>query len=207
MDNELTACLDAMKRFAGLADLVRSEIKTPADWVAVASFVASIEPYLKEVSDEVRSLVTDSEGRLGLGVGTDPFRVDYGMHRWLQDECEPAYSDWLHWLVKTIARNDWIFSLLGVPNNSSVIREAAPVVSAVDRETPVWQQSDGVLIGFLDLDVWFGDSARIVVECKTFDQSFEKQLRYRDNLDVDAVETDFVLLTKDHPDDKVVLAD
>lgn len=193
-----------MKGFAALADIVHREAEAPVDWVAVGHFASSVEPCLKEIHQEVRRLVANQEAQLGLGVGTDPFRVDYGMHRWLQNECEPAYSDWLQWLVEALVSRDWVFRLLGIPNDSHRMRLAAPKVSAVNRETPVWQQSDGALIGFLDLDIWFGDNARIVVECKTFDQSFEKQGRYRESLDSSEVETDFVLLTNDHPDTEMV---
>jgi hypothetical protein len=179
-------------------------VEASADWDAVGHFASSVEPYLQEVREEARRLVMDQEARFGLGTGSEPLRVDYGMHRWLRDECEPAYSDWLQWLVETIGRRDWIGSLLGIPADSHIIHAATPKVSAVEREVPVCQEDDGALVGFLDLDIWFGDAARIVVELKTFDQSFEKQLRYKEALDVGDVETEFVLLTKDHPDTETV---
>ena len=204
MGDALLTYLDAMGRFAALADLVHSEAEAFVDWEAVGHFASSVEPYLREVCQEARRLVVNHEARLGLGAGSEPFRVDYGMHRWLKNECEPAYSDWLQWLVEAIERRDWIFTLLGIPADSHIISAATPKVSAVGREVPVRQQDDCALVGFLDLDIWFGKHARIVVELKTFDQSFEKQLRYKEALDVGQVETEFVLLTKDHPDKETV---
>src|SRR5215469_246465 len=203
--DSLSTYLEAMKQFAALADLFQFEAVASADWEAVARFTSSVEPYLREVCEESRRLIKNHEELLGLGVGTEPFRVDYGMHRWLQDESEPAYSDWLQWLVEAITRRDWICTLFGIAGDPRFINASIPNVSAVTRELRIWgQQKDKPWVGYLDLDVWFGDDARIVIELKKFDQSFEKQSRYKEAVDAGRVETRFVLLTKDYPDNETV---
>ena len=75
-------------------------------------------------------------------------------------------------------------------------RVADKKVSAVTREVPVWSTAGG-LTGFLDLDVWFGLRARVVVEVKKFDDQFEKQRAYVEDLRRADVETEFALLTTD----------
>jgi hypothetical protein len=185
-------------------DLVHSEQEVAVDWNSVRAFTRSVEPSLLAVAQEARRLILAEEARLGLGAGTEPFRVDLGLHRWLHDESEPAYSDWLQWMVHALENKEWILRLLGVPGGSSIIRAATPKATAVLREVPVWDSMGGALVGFLDLDIWFGDEARVVVELKTFDQSFAKQSRYRRALDSDEVETDFVLLTKDYVESEEV---
>lgn len=187
-----------MRRFAALADLIHGENEMAVGWNSVREFTRSVEPSLLAVAQEARRLILTEEMRLGLGAGTEPFRVDLGLHRWLHDESEPAYSDWLQWIAQALENKEWILRLLGVPNGSSIIDAATPKATAVRREVPVWERKGGGLIGFLDLDIWFRPEARVVVEVKTFDDSFEKQIRYKQALDVDEVETDFILLTKDH---------
>ena len=93
--NPLFTNLDAMRGFAALADLVHSELEVRPNWDAVRGFARCVEPYLLEIRQEVRHLITTNEARLGLGENSEPFRVDLGMHRWLRNEYEPAYSDWL----------------------------------------------------------------------------------------------------------------
>jgi hypothetical protein len=51
--------LDPMKRFAALADVVQREAEAPADWTAVGRFASSVEPYLKEIHQEVGCLVAN----------------------------------------------------------------------------------------------------------------------------------------------------
>jgi len=193
-----------MRRFAALADLVRSEKEVAVDWNSVREFTRSVEPSLLAVAQEARRLILTEEMRLGLGAGTEPFRVDLGLHRWLHAESEPAYSDWLQWVVQALENKEWILRLLGVPSGSSIIDAAIPKATAVRREVPVWESKGGVLVGFLDLDIWFGHEARVVVELKTFDESFAKQSQYRRALDSDEVQTDFILLTKDHVESEEV---
>lgn len=204
MSDALLTYLDAMKRFSTLADLVYAELQSPADWDAANLFSSSVQPYLEEAREEARSLVVGQEVRLGLGAGSDPFRLDYGMHRWLRDQCEPAYSDWLQWLVQAIGRREWVLDLLGVPPDSPIVNAATPMVSAALREVPIWHPGDDSLVGYLDLDLWLGDTARIVIELKTFNRGFEKQLRYREALDAKGIEADFVLLTRDYADAETV---
>jgi len=196
MGNPILTNLDAMRRFAALADLVHSEHETRPDWAAVRDFTRCAEPYLQEIRQEVIHLVTTHEARFGLGMDSEPFRVDLGMHRWLRDEYEPAYSDWLQWILETLERTDLVLSLLGVPDASPIPQAAAARVSAVDREVPVWRH-DGGLMGFLDLVIWLGDGARIVVELKKVDEAVEKQRDYVEALRGEGILTDYVLLAKD----------
>lgn len=193
-----------MRRFASLAHLVSGKKTPDVDWNSARKFRQSVEPSLLAAAEEARDLIRKEEKLLGLGVYSEPFRVDLGLHRWLQDESEPVYSDWLQWIVRALDDKEWIFRLLGVGSGWPTIGLATPKPTVVNREVPVWKRDSGKLLGFLDLMIWFGKKTRVVVEVKKFDENYEKQSEYRKALEGDGVETDFILLSNEFADSKDV---
>jgi hypothetical protein len=86
----------------------------------------------------------------------DPFRVDFGVHRWLRDSREEVYSDWLEWIVRHLAtgRDDFSFFGLAAPSNS-----AEWMAPDIDRELPVPE-------GRLDLAIRYPNKALLIIEVK-----------------------------------------
>ena len=95
----------------------------------------------------------------------DPFDIDLGLHRWLKDEREEAYSDWLEWVVRQMPGPKQVFELFNLDPPKAVLechewevqRECCVPHGHPDQE------------GRLDLVIRIGDTAIIVVEVKKGD--------------------------------------
>lgn len=112
----------------------------------------------------------------------DPFEADYGAHRWLRRET--AYSDWLGWILERIKDYKKVLELFDV---SDVFIESKPIKGdvRVKREVTVPFGDPGHM-GFLDLVVYCGDKAVLVLEVKVTDANtayLNKQIGYRESID------------------------
>ena len=98
----------------------------------------------------------------------DPLDVDLGVHRWLKDGREEAYSDWLELVIRQILEKlgpKQVFELFGFGAAEAILecdewefqREYCVPYGHTDQE------------GRLDLVIRFGDKAIIVVEVKKGD--------------------------------------
>src|SRR5438477_11146537 len=72
--------------------------KLASDWNAVHALVRVAKPYLISAASRLRDALAASRCRLA--PLQDPFDVDLGVHRWLADDREESYSDWLQWVVE-----------------------------------------------------------------------------------------------------------
>ncbi|HWR14163.1 MAG TPA: hypothetical protein VN577_05015 [Terriglobales bacterium] len=104
----------------------------------------------------------------------DPLRADAGLNRWLRQEREEAYSDWLAWILQQLEPADIIYVLrLEDSYLADVCRGINPTV---ERERMIPD-------GRLDLALWFGDLGLIVVEVKVTsaeEAEIDKQAGYSD---------------------------
>ena len=67
----------------------------------------------------------------------EPLLIDFGLHRWLKEEREEAYSDWLAWIVAQLSDTpELVFQLFGI-RKSAPKGAGCPLTIVVDRETPV----------------------------------------------------------------------
>lgn len=104
----------------------------------------------------------------------DPLRADAGLNRWLRQEREESYSDWLAWILQQLDPADimYAFRLEGT-HLADVCRGIKPTIER-ERTIPT---------GRLDLALWFGDLGLIVVEVKVTsaeDADIDKQAGYSD---------------------------
>jgi hypothetical protein len=113
----------------------------------------------------VRSLLAESNKRLA--PLSDPLITDFGLHRWLAQDREEAYSDWLQWVLQQVQAPSQIFRLLGVDSPAGLPewRTGPPVI---EREWHVPEGHDGQA-GRLDLLVRYEGKALFVLEVKKTD--------------------------------------
>ena len=109
-----------------------------------------------------------SESRKRLAPLEDPFDVDLGLHRWLKDEREEAYSDWLEWVVQQI------LEILGPKQVFELFDLKPPEAVLESREWDVQREccvphGHPDQEGRLDLVIRFRENAIIVVEVKKGD--------------------------------------
>jgi hypothetical protein len=113
----------------------------------------------------------------------DPLTVDLGMHRWLADDREEAYSDWLAWVIEQIKLPELAFRLFDVPYPSR--SSGLSIAPTVRRElvVPFGHAGHG---GRLDLFIDYKGLPLLVVEVKKEDAEQAdqgKQEGYRRSLE------------------------
>jgi hypothetical protein len=171
-----------MQKWAALGATVEGLYGRPVDsWEPIRPLVAAAKAYFQEAGATLRSLVERSSRQLQpLG---EPLQVDLGLHRWLAEEREEAYSDWLQWVVEQIREPRAVCQLFDISPPANVARwdglapqtwrEYYVLRGHVERE------------GRLDLFIRYGEHMLIVVELKkgAIDAAdLEKQLGYSESL-------------------------
>jgi hypothetical protein len=142
--------------------------------------VEAVKETLKGEAKRLRSLLKHSDRELE--PWGDPLMVDFGMHRWLAEDREEAYSDWLAWVVEQLKTPDLVFRLFGetCPPEWS----ARPTTLTVRRE-PVVPYGHAGHEGRLDLLIDYKVLPLLVVEVKkggAEQADVEKQEGYRRSL-------------------------
>jgi hypothetical protein len=171
--------IDALDQWAewGKAGVVR-RLSRP-NWSAVDLLIEVAQPRFLEDSETLRELLKHSRDRLKF---TDPLLCDLGLHRWLAEDREESYSDWLAWVLERLGDADAVLRVLGVQNLE--FRSACSgSIYRVEREAFVKEGAPGCE-GRIDLLLHFGGSeeALLGVEVKTRDKSYEKQRGYLSSL-------------------------
>jgi hypothetical protein len=93
--------IDTLRTWAEIGRLLQTaRPKEHANWATVSRLIDAAKPKLKAEGRELGRLLDES--RRQLYPYGDPFDLDLGMHRWLSEDREEAYSDWLQWLVEQI---------------------------------------------------------------------------------------------------------
>jgi len=120
----------------------------------------------------------------------DPIDVNFGLHRWLSNKREEAYSDWLAWLLGQLDTES-VLLLLGActPNQAAKYRN---VPAQVERE-------EEIVGGRLDITIKANDRLLLIVEVKRTtaeDADTDKQRGYTKHARVEkAVFTSLLLVT------------
>ena len=149
------------------ADLAPRIARTTArreepSWAAMRALTGATVRHAKARVEELQRVVRESE-RL-LSPLPDPLRVDFSLNRWLAEDREEAYSDWLAWILERISTASQISALLfGESAPAGLLGVSTPC--SVDREQWVPSGHPG-RAGRLDCVLRFGKEAIIVIEVK-----------------------------------------
>jgi hypothetical protein len=155
---------DHIRRWATLAEILRArKQRQSVDWEAVNRVVTDAKAALAVRAVELKDLLRLSKQLLE--PFDDPLTHDLGLHRWLAQEREEAYSDWLQWVLVQLRYPDLVYSLFNRPPplGWEHWREDRPNIK---REVTVPQGHEGQR-GRLDLLIEYSNRAILVVEVKT----------------------------------------
>lgn len=117
------------------------------------------EAEAQKLEFQLNELVRESDARLGAISLCEPLRADAGLNRWLRDEREEAYSDWLAWTLEQLRPLD-VLDVLGMTEPEIFVSSKVPFKVERERYIP-----DGRLDLVLTLD---DDSVMIVIEVKKY---------------------------------------
>jgi hypothetical protein len=116
----------------------------------------------------------------------EPLRVVFNDNRWLDDEREESYSDWLGWIVQRLCKPNLVLPLFGL----KPARLPSKQMSASREES--------TRFGRLDLVIRYGEQATLLVEVKTVSKPGGEQLsRYAAYLRTQPRRLALVLLAAD----------
>jgi hypothetical protein len=131
-------------------------------WFVTHGLVEAAARYAKERMEVLKLLLDQSGTRLN--PLRDPLSMAFSLHRWMADEREEAYSDWLAWVLTELAspeRIGWVLFGDPIPEQLRHVKEPC----TIERETPVPEGHEGHA-GRLDCVVQFSREAIIVIEVK-----------------------------------------
>ena len=156
--------IDTLRLWAELGRLHRAaRRKQRANWAAVDGLIKAARPKLKADASELKSLLEKS--RKGLAPFDDPFDLDLGLHRWLAEDREESYSDWLQWIVKQVSEPCLVYRMFDLPAPDDIASWPPSLHVVVKREQSVAEGHDGHS-GRLDMVIRFPGRALIIVEVK-----------------------------------------
>jgi hypothetical protein len=119
--------------------------------------ILKAEAEAQKLESGLLALVNASDARFRSISLRDPLMVDAGLNRWLREDREEAYSDWLAWIFEQFAAID-VLRVLGMDKPELVV-DAGSKKFKVDREY-------SISAGRLDLLLTLDQSVLIVVEVK-----------------------------------------
>jgi hypothetical protein len=101
-----------------------------SNWQAVDLMVDSVRAYSQASRSKLRELL----GRTNLLFRplSDPLSEDVGLNRWLSEDNEESYSDWLAWILELLDGEQ----ILGVLNIKSrgIIEACRGITPTIERE-------------------------------------------------------------------------
>lgn len=153
-----------LRRWGEIGARVSGRLLTTVPWAPAASMIWAAERDAERASVALHELLKATVAEFP-GVGDDPLLFDFGTHRWLAEEHELAYSDWLAWILEQRPDSGAVLSLFG--------REPGMLAGThcrIDRELRVPE-------GRPDLVVRCDETAALAVEVKTTSEPDEEQLQ------------------------------
>ena len=158
------SALDALRTWASFGrELLASRSRGVPDWKPVYRLIDAARQKLACDAERLKFLLNESQKRLD--PLDDPFNTDLGVHRWLEEDREEAYSDWLEWVVRQVGTPARIFGLFNLKTPPEV-NESVPFEAKRECCIPHGHEDHE---GRLDLVIRYGDKAIIVVEVKKGD--------------------------------------
>lgn len=136
--------------------------RDPITWHAPLSFVSAASNYATRMTRRLRRCLNASRRRFR--PLDEPLLVDFGAHRWLENEREESYSDWLAWILGNLLEGRDILRILGLHSDAR-FRVCRGMCPTVVRERPLAEGYEGHT-GRADLIIEFERAACILVEIK-----------------------------------------
>jgi hypothetical protein len=170
---------EILKRWGKIGKSIAQRQQRNFDWLAVKRMISATKPLLDANRENAKRLLEQSN--FYLTPLKDPFDMDFGLHRWLQEDREEAYSDWLAWIIEQLKSPERIVQLV-CGENSSELAKLCVEPLRVEREIPF---ITGENVRRTDIEISFGATKAILIEVKTTesDKVDPKQLqdlaRYR----------------------------
>jgi hypothetical protein len=131
-------------------------VQPDISWAPVSALIGAVEQESRLAETRLNQLLDQSDGLLG--PLCDPLRANVGLHRWLSEEREEAYSDWLAWTLERLGRADLVMRVLGFTQSE--------FIAPISNEKVKVAREKHITAGRLDLDIRFGRKAMLVVEVK-----------------------------------------
>jgi hypothetical protein len=155
-------CAKIMKAWVKLGkDIQKSQHHM--NWTPVKKIIKASGKFFAEERAALQDVLRRSNKQLG---GCDPLTINLGAHRWLREEREEAYSDWLAWVIEQLGCPELVGQVFGIKDNRlSGIRDPPKVA----RETRI--VSEETQQRRTDLDIRFGAQRAVRVEVKLRDAS------------------------------------
>jgi hypothetical protein len=155
--------IETLRKWTELGRLHRSTRRRgSATWDGISRLIKVAKLKLEVDGRELKGLLDESQ--VLLAPFEDPFDLDMGIHRWLAEDREEAYSDWLQWIVDQLHEPALIYKMFKLEPPGDIA--AWTKIPFVKREQSVDTGHEGCA-GRLDLIIRFPGHALIVVEVKT----------------------------------------
>src|SRR5262245_20848411 len=141
--------IKALEKWAAFGtSLLRLPQANEPNWSAVYRLIGSAKDKYRFDCDRLAKIMADSNSQFS--PLTDPFQLDFELHRWLKEDREEAYSDWLEWIIRQLKPEE-VFRLFRI---SPSRKEFFSIEHVVKREFPIPYGHDGCA-GRLDLLIEF----------------------------------------------------
>jgi len=178
-----------MATWAKLADTIARESSIEVPLASLRRMIEAASRDARAAAQHLYGLLVDTQA-LYPNVG-DPLstQLNLASHRWLAQEHENSYSDWLAWILERQDDPSRVLPLFGLPSAQSV-----PGKWAIEREVPT-------AFGRLDLLISNPQLGVLCVEAKTESEPGPDQLERYANWLAGKQSLGLVLLAIDQPED------
>jgi hypothetical protein len=138
------------------------------NWSAIEKMIVAARPWFEEKRTFLDRVLRESNARLS--PLCDPLTVDLGSHRWLREEREAAYSDWLDWVIRQLPSCESLFFLFDIRQTGE---QSAGTEIEVKREEPFRAPSGQTR--YIDMLVSCSKKPALIIEVKKRDAWDEPQ--------------------------------
>jgi hypothetical protein len=150
--SSLTAALLTWSQL-GQGLVASTSLELPS-WDAALLLDRSMKALEEYARRHLKEALVDSN--LELSPLSDPLELNLGKHRWLSEDREESYSDWLAWILQGMSTAE-ILLLFHLGHEATV--------DALGQAEKVLREASGEH-GRTDVEVWFGERGLLLIEVK-----------------------------------------
>ena len=151
--------------FRSWASLGRELSQSEGNWNHTKNFRKAGVSYLCEKEITYKKLLKTSQRRFR--PHSDPFSVDFGLHRWLSLAREEAYSSWLAWILEQLKTSDCVERIFMVKLKAHFSGQVSCGLEEWVSEGHMGQS------GRIDILISVGGSRALVLEVKVGDADYD----------------------------------